>query len=40
MYECGERIKNMAIIALFGENLIPKLVSLKHRIISVSFFEY
>ncbi len=35
MYECGERIKNMAIIALFGENLIPKLVSLKHRIMKM-----
>lgn len=35
MNECGERVKSMAITALFGEGLLPKLVSLKHRIMRV-----
>lgn len=33
MNKCGEMIRNMAVTAFFGEELLPKLVSLKHRII-------
>ena len=32
MDECGDRVKNMAISAFFGEQWIPKLVAAKHKI--------
>lgn len=33
MNECGERIKNMAMIACFGEKMIPKLVRIKQKVL-------
>lgn len=35
MNECGEQVKNMAITAFFGEELVPKLVAIKQRITGV-----
>lgn len=33
MNDCGERIKNMAVTAFFGEGMVPKLVSIKQKVL-------
>lgn len=33
MNECGERIRNMAVIACFGEKMVPKLVRIKQKVL-------
>lgn len=35
MNECGERVRNMAVAAFFGDELLLKLVAMKHRLFGI-----